>query len=80
MEMKPVRQIAAVDVEIATNNMTVNDTKALLAATSADQLVYGTKRKVAIGLTASQIARMEKRWGTCGERLSRLRKPTASIT
>lgn len=58
--MKPTRQIECVDLMVATNNVTVTYAKALLLATSPNMLVGEKKPKKMNGVTAEQMAKMEK--------------------
>jgi ParB-like chromosome segregation protein Spo0J len=59
-KMKPMRQIEAAELLVATGNFSVPYTKALLAATQPDMLVEPDKHKTLKGLTPEQIAKMEK--------------------
>ena len=59
-KMKPMRQLEVAELLVATNNLSVPYTKALLAATPTEMLVDPDKRKVIEGLTPEQIAKMEK--------------------
>ena len=59
-KMKPIRQLEAAELLVATNNFSVPYMKALLASTPAEMLVDPDKHKVIEGLTPEQIAKMEK--------------------
>lgn len=58
-KVKATRQIECVDLMLSANSFTVSYAKALLATTPADLRVDGTKPAVS-GVTAEQIARMER--------------------
>lgn len=58
--MKPMRQIEASELMIATNNYSVGYATALLAGTSASELVGDTKPRKVRGVTPEAMARMEK--------------------
>jgi len=59
-KMKPMRQIEVAELLTATGNFSVPYVKALFAATHPDMLVEPDKHKVVEGLTAEQVAKMEK--------------------
>jgi ParB-like chromosome segregation protein Spo0J len=59
-KLKPMRQIEAADLLVATGNFSVPYAKALLAATHPDMLVDPDKHKIVEGLTQEQVAKMEK--------------------
>jgi ParB-like chromosome segregation protein Spo0J len=59
-KLKPMRQIEVAELLAATTNYGVPYAKALLAATRADMLVDPSKHGITQGLTAEQVARMEK--------------------
>lgn len=61
--MKPTRQIECVELMVATNNVTVTYANALLAATPATMLVAERKPKKLAGVSAEQMAKMEKEMG-----------------
>ena len=56
-QLKPIRQIEAVELMIAMNKFTVSYVRSLVAATPEAQLVRG--KKIARGLSEEQIALME---------------------
>lgn len=58
-KMKAMRQVEAVELMIAMNNYTVPYAEALLAATSAADLVSPAKKKEIKGLSAEQVERMQ---------------------
>jgi hypothetical protein len=62
-KMKPTRQIECVELMVATNNVTVSYANALLAATPATMLVSERKPKKVAGVSAEQMAKMEKEMG-----------------
>jgi ParB-like chromosome segregation protein Spo0J len=59
-KMKPERQIEAVELMSAMNNFTARYAQALLAATRQDDLARPERPKQVRGLTAEQMARMER--------------------
>ena len=59
-KMKPMRQIEAVELMNTAGNYAASYAKALLAATRQDDLVNSGKAKQVGGLTAEQMARMER--------------------
>ena len=62
-KLKPTRQIECVELMIATNNVTVSYAQALLAATPGNLLVHETKPRKLGGVTAEQMAKMEREMG-----------------
>lgn len=62
-KMKPTRQIECVELMLAANNITVAYCQALLAATPPEMLVGEAKPKRIPGVTAEQMARMEREMG-----------------
>lgn len=62
-KMKPTRQIECVELMVATNNITVSYAQALVAATPANMLVGELKPRKLGGVTAEQMARMEREMG-----------------
>lgn len=62
-KMKPTRQIECAELMVSNNNMTVSYATALLAATPASMLVEERKPRRIRGVTAEQMARMEKEMG-----------------
>jgi ParB-like chromosome segregation protein Spo0J len=59
-KMKPMRQIEAVELMTAMNNFTARYAQALLAATRREDLAQPARPKNIRGLSAEQIARMER--------------------
>jgi ParB-like chromosome segregation protein Spo0J len=59
-KMKPLRQIEAVELMSAMNNFTARYAQALLAATRQDDLAQPDRPKKIGGLSAEQMARMER--------------------
>ena len=59
-KMKPMRQIEAVELMSAMNNFTARYAHALLAATRQEDLAQPDRPKKIRGLTAEQMARMER--------------------
>ena len=62
-KMKPTRQIECVELMVAANNVTAAYAGALLAATPAAMLVNERKPKKLSGVSAEQMAKMEKEMG-----------------
>jgi RepB plasmid partitioning protein/ParB-like nuclease domain len=59
-KMNPIRQIEVTELLVAASNYSVPYVKALFAATPPEMLAEPEKHKVAKGLSAEQIAKMEK--------------------
>lgn len=59
-KMKPTRQIECVELMVSTNNITVAYAQALVAATPSNLLVGETKPRKMAGVTADQMAKMER--------------------
>jgi hypothetical protein len=59
-KLAPLRQIEAVELMAAMNKYTISYAKSLVAATPESQLVEAYKPKVIKGLTAEQIALIER--------------------
>lgn len=59
-KMKPTRQVECVELMVATNNITVSYSQALLAATPSNMLVGEAKPKKLAGVTPEQMAIMER--------------------
>lgn len=62
-KMKPTRQIECVELMVAAHNLSVSYANALLMATPAPLLVSEQKAKRMVGITAEQVAKMEKEMG-----------------
>jgi len=59
-KMKPLRQIEVAELLSTANNFEIPYVKALLAATSSRMLINPDKSEIMQGLTAEQVAKMEK--------------------
>lgn len=59
-KLKPTRQVECVELMVATNNVTVAYAQALLAATPSELLVKESGPKKVKGVTADQMAKMER--------------------
>jgi ParB-like chromosome segregation protein Spo0J len=59
-KLKPLRQIEAVELMSAMNNFTARYAHALLAATRREDLAQPDRPKKIVGLSAEQMARMER--------------------
>jgi len=59
-KMKPLRQIEVAELLSAANNFGIPYVKALLAATPPRMLINPDKSKIAQGLTAEEVAKMER--------------------
>jgi hypothetical protein len=62
-KMKPTRQVECAELMVAANKITVAYAQALLATTSSELLVGGAKSKKLRGVTAEQMAKMEREMG-----------------
>jgi hypothetical protein len=62
-KMKPTRQIECVELMVAANNVTTAYANALLAATPAGMLISERKPRKMSGVSAEQMAKMEKEMG-----------------
>src|SRR5438445_4817883 len=62
-KLKPTRQVECVELMLTANNMTVAYAGALLAATPPNLLVSETKPRKMRGVTAEQMAKMEREMG-----------------
>jgi len=59
-KMKPTRQVECIELMLSANSLTMNYAEALLAATPVEMLLAGTKPASMKGVTAEQMARMER--------------------
>jgi hypothetical protein len=59
-KMKPTRQVECIELMLTADSLTVNYAEALLAATPAEMLIDGAKSATLKGVTAEQMARMER--------------------
>ena len=66
-KLKPTRQVECVELMLSANNLTVAYGQALLAATNSNMLVGDTKPKKVTGVTADQMAKMEREMGNLQE-------------
>lgn len=66
-KMKPTRQVECVELMVSVNNITVAYAQALLAATSSTMLVGEIKPRKRTGVTADQMAKMEREMGNIQE-------------
>jgi hypothetical protein len=66
-KMKPTRQIECVELMVCTNNITVSYAQALVAATPSNMLVGETKPRKIAGVSADQMAKMEREMGNLHE-------------
>jgi len=73
-KMKPMRQIECVELMMTTNNMTVAYAEALFAATPQNLLVSETKPRKIRGITAEQMAKMEREMGNIQGQLKLVEK------
>ena len=73
-KMKPTRQIECVELLLAANNMTVAYADAILAATPPHLLVSGAKPRKMQGVTAEQMAKMEREMGNIQGQLKLVEK------
>ena len=71
-KMKPVRQVDAVDMMIEMNNYTVPYAKALVASTPPEQLVDTDAPRAPKGVSAEQIARMEREMASLQRGIKRI--------
>ena len=62
-KMKPTRQIECVELMMSNNSLTVAYANCMLAVTPAEMLVAELKPKKIAGVSAEQMARMEKEMG-----------------
>ena len=66
-KMKPTRQVECVELMVSANNTTVAYAQALLAATPSNMLVDEVKPKKMPGVSADQMAKMEREMGSLQE-------------
>lgn len=62
-KMKPTRQIECAELMVSSNNVTVGYANCMLAVTPAEMLVVERKPRKIAGVSAEQMARMEKEMG-----------------
>ena len=63
---KPMRQIEMAELMVSSHNYSVDYAKCLIAATASEQLVEANRPKETNGLTADEMARMEREMETLG--------------
>lgn len=73
-KMKPTRQVECIELMLTANNMTVAYAEALLAATPPPLLVAETKPRKLRGVTADQMAKMEREMGNLQGQLKLVEK------
>ena len=73
-KMKPTRQVECIELMLTANNMTVAYAEALLAATPPPLLVGETKPRKLRGITADQMAKMEREMGNLQGQLKLVEK------
>lgn len=66
-KLKPTRQVECVELMLSANNLTVAYAQALLTATHSNMVVGETKPKKLTGVTADQMAKMEREMGNIQE-------------
>lgn len=66
-KLKPTRQVECVELMVSANNITVAYAQALVAATPSNLLVGETKPKKMTGVSADQMAKMEREMGNLHE-------------
>ncbi len=66
-KMKPTRQVECVELMVSANNITVAYVQALVAATPSNMLVGEIKPKKMTGVSADQMAKMEREMGNLQE-------------
>ena len=66
-KLKPTRQVECVELMLSANNLSVAYGQALLAATNSNMLVGEVKPKKLTGVTADQMAKMEREMGNLQE-------------
>lgn len=66
-KLKPTRQVECVELMVSANNITVAYAQALLAATPNNMLVGEVKPKKVPGVSADQMAKMEREMGSLQE-------------
>lgn len=66
-KLKPTRQVECVELMVSTNNFTVAYAQALVAATPSNMIVGETKTRKMTGVSADQMAKMEREMGNLQE-------------
>lgn len=62
-KLKPTRQVECVELMVSANNFTVAYAQALVAATPSNMIVGETKTRKMTGISADQMAKMEREMG-----------------
>lgn len=66
-KLKPTRQVECVELMVSANNITIAYAEALVAATPSNMLVGETKPRKMTGVSADQMAKMEREMGNLQE-------------
>jgi len=66
-KLKPTRQVECVELMVSANNLTVAYAQALLVATPSNMIVGETKARKMSGVSADQMAKMEREMGNLQE-------------
>lgn len=66
-KLKPTRQVECVELMVSANNITIAYAEALVAATPSNMLVGETKTRKMTGVSADQMAKMEREMGNLQE-------------
>lgn len=66
-KMKPTRQVECVELMVSANNITIAYAEALVAATPSNMLIGETKTRKMTGVSADQMAKMEREMGNLQE-------------
>lgn len=66
-KLKPTRQVECVELMVSANNITVAYAQALVAATPSNMLVGEVKPRRMVGVSADQMAKMEREMGNLQE-------------
>ena len=66
-KLKPTRQVECVELMVSANNLTIAYAQALLAATPSNMVVGETKARKMSGVSADQMAKMEREMGNLQE-------------
>ena len=66
-KLKPTRQVECVELMVSANNITIAYAQALLAATTSNMLIGEVKPKKQAGVSANQMAKMEREMGNLQE-------------
>jgi hypothetical protein len=66
-KLKPTRQVECVELMVSANNFTVAYAQALVAATPSNMIVGETKTRKMTGVSADQMAKMEREMGNLQE-------------